>query len=243
MRFIQYLVKLWISVGVIIAVTGTGFGVDVPEDKLKANIGVALPLRTRARWIVDADDQVVKLGCVNWYGAHMEAYVVNGLEVQAVDTIADNIVSLGFNCVRLPFSTELLVSNPIITNSTTVAANLELLEMDAVSVLDKVIQSLTSKGLFVILNNHIGKAQWCCSTTDGEGLWYSKSFSTEQFESSWLDLAAKYADNKFVIGADLRNELRLANSTIPTWGTNKPATDWALEATKLGNKLLKTAHD
>lgn len=208
-----------------------------------ANSDVSLPLQTQSRFIVDQTNKVVQLGCVNWYGAHMEAFVVNGLDAQKVDTITTNIVSLGFNCVRLPYSTELLIANPVITNTSTLAANLELLGKDAITILDTVITSLTSRGLFVILNNHIGKAQWCCSDTDGEGLWYSDSYSTADFETSWQYLAHKYSSNKYVIGADLRNELRSNGKVSPTWGTGNVATDWALEATIVGNQLLSIAPD
>ena len=48
----------------------------------------------------------VKLACVNWYGAHMERYAINGLDLVDVDEIARGIADKGFNCVRLPFSLE-----------------------------------------------------------------------------------------------------------------------------------------
>eukprot|EP01084_Bolivina_argentea_P253807 426484_1 len=53
-------------------------------------------------------------------------------------------------------------------------------------------------------------------------------------------MAQRYVNNSYVIGVDLRNELREAtvNGTTlsPTWGTNITATDWrkaAIEVTKL----------
>jgi endoglucanase len=234
---------LLVILAVQIAVSVGGSSSESSPGGRKVNADVVLPLKTRSRWIVDQNDNVVKLACVNWYGAHMEEFVVNGLDAQTIDTIAGNIAGLGFNCVRFPFSTELITKNPLISNATSVAANLELLNSDAISIVDAVIASLTSKGLFVILNNHIGKAQWCCSETDGEGLWYSDTFSTAEFESSWKYLANKYVNNKYIIGADLRNELRASNLTKPTWGSGVAATDWALEATAIGNSLLNIASD
>ena len=64
--------------------------------------------------VVDSDGARVKLACVNWYGAHMEGHVVNGLDRQTIASIANTINSLGFNCVRLPFSLEQFYDNPII---------------------------------------------------------------------------------------------------------------------------------
>ena len=48
------------------------------------------------------------------YGAHMEGHVVNGLDRQPLASIAATIASLGFNCVRLPFSLEQYYDNPYI---------------------------------------------------------------------------------------------------------------------------------
>ena len=48
------------------------------------------------------------------YGAHMEGHVVNGLDRQPLASIAATIASLGFTCVRLPFSLEQYYDNPYI---------------------------------------------------------------------------------------------------------------------------------
>ena len=63
---------------------------------------------------------------------------------------------------------------------------------------------------------------WCCSLTDGEGLWYTNLYPEDFFFDHWQDMAMRFKDNQRVIGADLRNELRSAeiNGQIiePTWG-------------------------
>ena len=64
--------------------------------------------------IVDSEGNRVKMVCVNWYGAHMEGHVVNGLDRQTVFSIANTIKDIGFNCVRLPFSLEQYYDNPYI---------------------------------------------------------------------------------------------------------------------------------
>jgi hypothetical protein len=47
-----------------------------------------LPLETQGSKIVDKNGDEVRLACVNWYGAHMEQYVVNGLDLLNIDDIA-----------------------------------------------------------------------------------------------------------------------------------------------------------
>ena len=64
--------------------------------------------------IVDSSGARVKLACVNWYGAHMEGYVVNGLDRQTIASIAQTIKDMGFNCIRLPFSLEQYYENPYV---------------------------------------------------------------------------------------------------------------------------------
>ena len=64
--------------------------------------------------IVDSQGARVKMVCVNWYGAHMEGHVVNGLDRQSVSSIANTIREIGFNCVRLPFSLEQYYQNPYV---------------------------------------------------------------------------------------------------------------------------------
>ena len=43
--------------------------------------------------------------------------MVNGLDRQSIDNIANTIASLGFNCVRLSFSLEQFYDNPLIEAS------------------------------------------------------------------------------------------------------------------------------
>lgn len=155
-----------------------------------------------------------------------------------MDSISKNISLMGFNCVRLDFSTEMFYSNPVVSNTSVLAANENLIGKNAMDIFDAVIESLTSNGVMVILNNHIGKAQWCCSETDGEGLWYTQQYPEQMFFNMWTSLAIRYKSNLMVIGADLRNELRSANGVRPTWGSGNRHTDWAIAATTCGNAIL-----
>ena len=139
--------------------------------------------------VIDSADQRVKLACVNWYGAHMEGFVVNGLDVRPVADIAQTIASLGFNCIRLPFSLEQFYDNPIVEASR-LSANPSLVGLSSLEVFDTTVSALTNAGLMVILNNHNSKAGWCCSEQDGDGLWYTNQYS----EQMWLDALEKMAE-------------------------------------------------
>ena len=86
---------------------------------------------------------------------------------------------------------------------------------------------------------------WCCSYTDGEGLWHTEKYSEEMFFYHWFVMASRYLDNPMVIGADLRNELRgyidtETNETVPaTWGFGLHETDWKVAAEEAGRTVLE----
>jgi endoglucanase len=63
-------------------------------------MGIATPLSTSGRFIVDANGRRIKLAGVNWIGAHMDEGVVAGLERVHRDALAQTIAGLGFNTVR-----------------------------------------------------------------------------------------------------------------------------------------------
>lgn len=69
---------------------------------ININVTFAFPLSTDSRWIVDDGNngRRVKLTCVNW-PSHLETAVAEGLSKQPLDSIAEKIASMGFNCVRL----------------------------------------------------------------------------------------------------------------------------------------------
>jgi endoglucanase len=200
----------------------------------------ALPLGTQSRWIVDANGKRFKLASVNWYGAEELDHVVAGLDLRDVHDIARTIRALGFNSVRLPFSNELVETNPSV-DPARLAANPALVGLPALDVLDAVIDALAHDGLVVILDDHTSRADWCCSETDGNGLWFQDAYPESSFLADWVTMATRYANQPAVVGVDLRNELRAANGQSPTWGTpagGDPTLDWHAEAERAGNAVL-----
>ncbi len=222
------------------AAVAAGCGVDyaAPEEH-----GLpALPLSTESRWIVDADGRRFKLAAVNWYGAEEKDFVVSGLDRVSLDSIATAIRKMGFNAVRLPFSNALVQTDPPIAGEH-LAANPDLEGRTALEVLDAVIESLAEQGLVVVLDNHMTEADWCCSESDDNGLWYTDAVSEEAWIADWVALAERYRFDRAVVGADLRNEPRRANGRRPVWGGDDPTVDWRGAATRAGNALLAANPD
>ena len=199
-----------------------------------------LPLRTRGRDIVDATGRRYKLSSVNWYGASDEHYIPGGLDVQHRDTIAKTILALGFNSVRMPYADEMVMLNPEIPDSR-LAANPDLVGQRALDIFEAVVTSLTDAGIAVIINNHITSATWCCGADPCDAGWANDHLpaalcrvrqTEEEWMEHWETVMGRFLENPYVIGADLRNEVRGLWGTM-TWDR------WATAAERCGNRLLK----
>jgi endoglucanase len=203
----------------------------------------ALPLRTEGRWIVDAAGKRFKLAGVNWYGAEQKDFVVGGLDRAPLAAIAASIRSMGFNSVRIPWSNEMVETNPRVALAH-LAANPALLGKRALEVLDAVIEALSAEGLVVILDNHMSDADWPNGEGDGNGLWWNDRYPEESWIADWRALARRYAKVPAVVGADLRNEprpavLRDGKRRVPVWGGPDPKLDWRAAAERCGNAVLE----
>jgi endoglucanase len=100
----------------------------------------------------------------------------------------------------------------------------------------------------VVLDNHRSRADWCCDTAHGDGLWYTPQYPERAWIADWQTLARRYRDVPAVVGADLRNEIRPDPGLAPgptraTWGDGDPRTDWAAAAERAGDAVLDEAPD
>ncbi|RLS26123.1 MAG: hypothetical protein DWH74_00215 [Planctomycetota bacterium] len=182
--------------------------------------------------IVDAAGNPVRISGVNWFGFETSNKVFHGLWTRGYKSMLDQIKSLGFNTLRIPYSNEMLRSDAV-TSSLNYAQNPDLQGLTPIQCLDKVIDYAGSIGLKVILDRHSAKADGYI----GEDVWYipGDAYYTEQrWIDDWVMLAKRYSGNATVIGADLFNEPKKS----ATWGNSAPATDWNKAAERAGNAVL-----
>lgn len=209
-----------------------------PAPRLSAlsaqpDAGIGFPLHTSGASILGANGAPVKLDFVNWYGAESPDYVVGGLEYQPVSEIIGQIVSMGFNGVRLPWSNQMWEANPVVP-AALVAANPQFAGEHARTVFEQVVQDPANAGLMVILDDHNSDAEWCCSSTDGNTLWYNSAYPQSAWISDWESVVTQFRNIPQVIGVDLRNEPR----GTATWGGSS-ATDWQAAA-ELGGDAVQS---
>jgi endoglucanase len=184
-------------------------------------------LHTQGSEILDsAGDPVIFTG-INWFGLETESYAPHGLWARSLDSLLDQIVQLGFNVIRLPYSNQLFDPGSA-PNGINYELNPDLKGLDGLQIMDKLIDGAGKRGLKVILDRHRPD-----SHAQSE-LWYTSQYSQERWIRDWVMLAKRYAGNDTVIGADLHNEPH----GKATWGGGDPATDWRLAAEKAGNAIL-----
>ena len=197
------------------------------------NTDAVPPLHTDSYQIVDAAGHPVRLTSVNWYGFDEKEYVAGGLDHAPLAEIIDRIREIGVNSVRLPWANETLERNPL-PPAYAIAANPQFKSKHAMEIMDAVIAALARAHIMVILDNHVSRADWCCSETDGNGLWYNAEYSEKNWLSDWGKIAHRYRNQPWVVGADLRNELRNGAA----WGGSDPKRDWHAAAERGGKAVL-----
>ncbi|MEP6503667.1 MAG: cellulase family glycosylhydrolase [Betaproteobacteria bacterium] len=206
-----------------------------------------LPLHTLARdgrmIIADQDGARVRLKSVNWFGFESPTLVAGGLNHRRLSDIVRLIKQGGFNSVRLPWCNEMLVAGPAAPEF--LSANPELAGKTPLQLFDVVVHELSANGLMVILDNHRTRGDWCCDEDHGDGLWYSRVQDEAQWLRDWAFMARRQAGNAWVVGAELRNEIRPDNALAlkPSWGDGLPATDWKLAAEKAADAVSRANPD
>ena len=67
---------------------------------------------TSGNQILDSADSPVRIAGINWYGFETNDAVVHGLYVDDYKVVIDDIKSLGYNVIRLPYSDQLVQTEP-----------------------------------------------------------------------------------------------------------------------------------
>jgi hypothetical protein len=194
--------------------------------------------------MVDSDGKIITYSGINWPGA-ADTMLPEGLLYQSAEQIARRIKDMGLNVVRLTFPIE-LVDDIYETNGADVTlqdaltralgsengtrVEEEILQNNPqfhgrttrLDVVDAVAQALHNEGLMLHLDNHVSKAMWCCSLTDGNGRFGDTYFNVTNWIRGLSFMAAhgaKHWPNFASIG--LRNELRDGGGEPYLWSVWK----------------------
>jgi endoglucanase len=198
---------------------------------------------TSGNQILDADGNPVRIAGINWYGFETPDEIAHGLWAQDYHVIINDIKALGYNTIRIPFSNQ-MVEDPIVPQNlsfynATGPINTDLEGLNALQDLQKIVTYAGEVGLKVILDDHRSEAG---ESAEANGLWYTSTYTSQDWVNDWVTLAKLFAGNPTVVGFDLRNEPHTpAGDTYAegaTWGTGDAATDVRLAYEQAGNAIL-----
>jgi len=183
---------------------------------------------TSGRQILDSANQPVRIAGVNWFGFETNNYVAHGLWTRDYKSMIDQMKSLGYNTIRLPYSDDIFKGTQPQSINYSGGMNADLAGLNSLGVMDKIVNYAGAIGLKVILDRHRPDA-------GGQtALWYTSAVP----ESTWIAdlraLATRYLNNPAVIGIDLHNEPH----DPACWGCGDTTIDWRLAAERGGNAVL-----
>jgi endoglucanase len=187
---------------------------------------------TSGRQLLDANNQPVRMTGINWFGLETANYTPHGLWSRSYRDMLDQIKSLRYNTLRLPFSSQLFDAGSM-PNSIRFDLNPDLQGLSGIQIMDRIITYAGQIGLKVVLDRHRP------DSGAQSALWYTSQYPESRWISDWRMLAQRYLGNTTVIGADLHNEPHsIQGGGGSCWGCGDTATDWRLAAERAGNAIL-----
>ncbi len=232
--------KRWLRTSLVLAAAALLVPVGLGQRAAAATTGW---WHTSGNQILDSAGNPVRIAGINWYGFETNDAVVHGLYVDDYRVVIDDIKALGYNVIRLPYSDQLVQTDPMPASisfyNSTGPINQDLQGLHSLEVMDKIIAYAGTDGLKVILDNHRSEAG---NSAENNGLWYTSAYPESTWISDWTALVTRYKTNPTVVGVDLRNEPHTPSfqtyGTGATWGTGSATTDWRLAAERAGNAVL-----
>ena len=178
----------------------------------------------------DVHGNLTRLTGINWFGFETETMLPHGLWQRDHYGMLSQVVELGFNSIRLPFSNAMLAATQAVNT-----VDAELMGMSPLEAMDTIIATAGELGLKVMLDNH-------SRASDGyldEALWYTDAVDEDAWIADWVMLAERYAGNTAVVAMDLNNEPH----GEATWGTGNSQTDWNSAAERCAEAIHQVNPD
>ncbi|MEU3996332.1 cellulase family glycosylhydrolase [Streptomyces fungicidicus] len=188
---------------------------------------------TSGRQLLDAAGRPVRIAGVNWFGFETDVHAPHGLWARDYKSMIDQMKSLGYNTIRMPFSDDILKPGTMPGSISFDGKNTDLQGLDSLQVLDRIVAYAGLSGLKVVLDRHRPDA------AGQSALWYTAAVPETTWIANLKALAARYDGDPTVIGIDLHNEPH----DPACWGCGDTTRDWRLAAERAGNAVLSVNPD
>ncbi|KAI5205944.1 glycoside hydrolase family 5 protein [Aureobasidium subglaciale EXF-2481] len=196
------------------------------------------PFTASGRDIKNSLNETVVYAGVNWPGA-ADVMIPEGLQYQSVSSIMSKIKDLGMNVIRLTYAIELVDDIYSGVDSSLKAAFIQALgETNGTKVLNQVLSSNPSftenttrlevfdaiaaeadtQLIYVHLDNHVSKGEWCCGHDDGNAWFGDTYFNVANWKRGLAYMSSHAKSWPAFTSMSLRNELRTtSNGTGDNW--------------------------
>lgn len=197
-------------------------------------------LTTEGSHITDMNGTEVWLTGCNWFGYNTGTNMFDGVWNCNLEDSLKAIADRGFNVLRVPMSSELLIQwkkGEYPRANYNNAYNEKLNTMNSLEIFDYVLALCEQNGMKVIIDIHTVK-------TDASGhnypVWYREDMSADDFVESLSWVAERYKENDTIIGYDLKNEPHGKASESPhaIWNDSDDPDNWKKVAERAGNAVL-----
>ncbi len=191
--------------------------------------------------IVDREGKPVWLTGVNWFGYNTGTNTFDGLWACDLNSSIDAIADHGFNLLRIPISTELLLqwkNGEYPTANFNQATNDYLVGMNSLEIFNYVLDRCEQNGIKVMLDVH-------CAKTDASGhnvnLWTNGDITEQDFIDAWVWVAETYKDNDTIIAFDLENEPhgKPYEEEKAIWNDSTDSNNWKYVAEKTAAAIFE----
>jgi endoglucanase len=179
--------------------------------------------------IVDDQGNRITIQGVNWFGAETSNRVVHGLWIRSMTDMLDQMKSLGFNAVRVPFCPNTLQG--VTPNGIDFSKNPALQGLNSLQILDVLATELQKRGMYFLMDHHRPD---CNAISE---LWYITGYSETQWITDLKFVASRYKDNTSFLGMDLKNE----PYGRARWGSGDATVDWNSAAERAAAAVLSVA--
>lgn len=200
--------------------------------------------------IVDMYGNPVWLTGCNWFGYNVGSQVFDGVWSQNMHDMLNQIADHGFNLLRVPMSTQILLqwknnepdelikvnpySNPELTLEGVEGGTI----MYSFDIWNKAVEWCRENGIKIMMDVH-------CATTNAAGhnvsLWYDDNYSTEDWIEALEWFTDYYKDDDTIIAVDLKNEPHGTADTpnlMAKWDESTDPQNWKYAAETAASAVL-----
>ncbi len=202
--------------------------------------------------IVDMYGNPVWLTGCNWFGYNVGSQVFDGVWSQNMHEMLNQIADHGFNLLRVPMSTQILLqwkngepdpATPKVNEYENPELTLEGVQggtvMYSFDIWNKAVEWCRENGIKIMMDIHSAET---ASAGHQVSLWYTDKYSTEDWIEALAWFADYYKDDDTIIAVDLKNEPHGTADTpnlMAKWDDSTDPTNWKYAAETAAAAVLE----